>query len=82
MRRLDPKERINLQCIFKETKDPHERDRIRVILALDDGYSPSEIAGILRLSERTVYGYLKAYEEEGRTAHEPHPGKPCKLSPL
>jgi len=82
MRKLDPKQRIHLECIFKETKDPHERDRIRVIMALDRGHSPSEIADILRISERTVYSYLRAYEEEGRTAPEPHPGKPCKLSPM
>jgi transposase len=81
MRKLDPEERIRLESVLRETKDPYDRDRIRVIIALDNGYPPSKIADILRISERTVYGYLKAYEEEGRTAHEPHPGKPCKLSP-
>jgi len=80
MRKLDPAERVHLESVFKESKDPHERDRIRVIMALDNGYSPIEIADILRMSERTVYGYLKAYEEEDRITHEPHLGKPCKLS--
>jgi len=81
MRKLDPKERARLERIFQETKDLHEKDHIRVILALDNGHSPSQIADILKISERTVYGYLQTYRKEGRTTPEPHLGKPCKLAP-
>jgi len=42
----------------------HERNRLCVILARDDGLEPELIAQVLRLSRTSVYDYLTEYELE------------------
>jgi len=78
--KLTTEERVLLEATLKMTKDSHEKDRLRVILGYDEGYPLQEIANILKISERSVYGYLEDYDREKKTANNPHEGRPCKLS--
>ena len=50
---------------LKEERDPQERDMLRMVLLLKEGYKPKEVATILRTTERTVYTWKKRYREEG-----------------
>lgn len=80
MKKLTPQERIELELTLKVTKDVNERDRIRVILGIDNGHSIEDIVDILRIGERTIYKYFEDYQKEGKTINDPHEGKPCRLS--
>jgi putative transposase len=50
---------------LKREKDPKVRDRIRMIILLEEGYKQREVARIMRTTERTVYTWKKRYEREG-----------------
>lgn len=58
---LTVRERVQLiQCHRKE-RDGRVRDRIKTVLAYDDGYSYSEIAKILLLDDETIRRYIEGY---------------------
>ncbi len=80
MQKLSQEQRSILELQLKRTRDVHERNRLCVILARDEGHSPDVIANILRLSRESVFGYLRDYENEGKTQHDPKGGRQCKLS--
>lgn len=80
MLKLSTEQRSYLEHRLKKTRDVNERNRICVVLDRDDGYTPKEIATILRISESSVYDYLKEYEQKQKTVNEPHVGKTSKLS--
>jgi len=61
------------------TKDPHERVRLCVILARSEGMSHELIAQSHRISVSSVYQYLRDYEKENKTQHEPKSGAQSKL---
>lgn len=60
---LSPDERINLIRLEKQVSDKKTAIRIRVILALDNGYSIKEVAEILLLNEDTITGIKKKYDK-------------------
>jgi transposase len=68
---LTNQDRNQLEEKLKKSRDMHERDRLRVILARDEGLKPELIAQVLKLSIRSVFGYLEDWEKEGKTQHDP-----------
>jgi len=50
---------------LKREKDPKVRDRLRMIVLLEEGYKQREVARIMRTTVRTVYKWKKRYEREG-----------------
>lgn len=60
---LLPEERIELLKLEKQIKDKKVAIRIRVILALDAGYTIAEVAGILLLDEDTITKWRKKYQK-------------------
>ena len=76
-RKLTARERADLQRWHQEIRDKKICDRIKAVLAYDDGYSYSEIARILLLDDETirrhVIGYFKGHklkpENGGSSSH-------------
>lgn len=60
-------ERERLLSLHKLSKDKRECDRIKAILAYDDGYSYSEIARILLIDDETVRRHIKDYFSKKKT---------------
>lgn len=54
-------ERADVQKHYKKERDGRIRDRIKIVLAYDDGYTCSEIARILLLDHETIFRHIKAY---------------------
>jgi len=66
---LGPAERERLKGLHRGTRDGRVRDRIKVVLAADKGYTHAQIADMLLLSESAVREHLKDYaEREGKLA--------------
>lgn len=61
---LNPKERQKLIERHRKERDGRIRDRIKAVLAYDDGYSYSEIARILLLDDQTIRRHLDDYQRE------------------
>jgi len=62
-RKLTAEERIVLEARHQKERDGRTRDRIKAVLAYDDGYSYSEIARILLLDDETIRRHIKGYFE-------------------
>lgn len=60
---LLPEERKELLKLAKQIKDAKTAIRIRVVLALDVGYTEKEVAEILLLDEDTVTRWKRKYEK-------------------
>jgi len=60
---LEPEERKDLIRLGKQIKDVKGAIRVRVILALDAGYTIKEVADILLVDEDTVSKWKKKYEK-------------------
>jgi transposase len=60
---LQPEERKDLIRLGKQIKDVKGAIRVRVILALDAGYTIKEVADILLVDEDTVSKWKKKYEK-------------------
>lgn len=70
MRQLTTSERTNLQRRHKKERDKRICDRIKAVLAYDDGYNYSEIARILLLDDETVRRHITQYFSKCRlTSH-------------
>ena len=82
MNKLSPDQRHIFKLQVKKTRDMHERNRLCVILARDDGLEPELIAQVLRLSRTSVYDYLREYELEKKTQHDSRGGTESKLSKI
>lgn len=80
MNKLPPTKKSAFEVQVKKTRDVHERNRLCVILARDDGMEPDLIAQILRLSRTSVYDYLREYESQEKTQHTSKGGSESKLS--
>jgi len=78
---LNSKEREKLITRHRKERDGRVRDRIKAVLAYDDGYSYSEIARILLLDDETIRRHIDDYlkEEKVFTANG---GSNSKLSDL
>ena len=61
IRKLSTQERIDLQKRHKKERDKRVCDRIKAVLAYDDGYSYSEISRILLLDDETIRRHVEAY---------------------
>ncbi len=80
MNKLTPAQRSTFEVLVKKTRDMHERNRLCVILARDDGLEPNLIAQVLRLSIRSVYDYLSDYQTNEKIKHDTKGGTESKLS--
>ena len=60
-RRLTAQERADLQKRHKKERDGRIRDRIKAVLAFDDGYNYSEIAKLLLLDDETIRRHISNY---------------------
>lgn len=58
---LTSKERQNLIARHRKERDKRICDRIKAVLAYDDGYSYSEIAKILLLDDETIRRHIEDY---------------------
>lgn len=61
---LTAKERERLVQRHRKERDGRIRDRIKAVLAYDDGYSYSEIARILLLDDETIRRHIDDYKRE------------------
>ena len=61
IKKLTEQERIDLQRQHKKERDKRICDRIKAVLAFDDGYNYSEIARILLLDDETIRRHIHAY---------------------
>ena len=60
---IEPDERAQLEQLAHTTKDKKTADRIRIILALDDGYRAIDVARIFRLDEDTVKKWRNKFKK-------------------
>lgn len=61
---LTSNERHNLVQRHRKERDKRICDRIKAVLAYDDGYSYAEIAKILLLDDETIRRHIKDYQRE------------------
>src|SRR5690242_9309213 len=61
---LTPKQREKLLQRHRKERDGRVRDRIKAVLAYDDGYSYTEIAKILLLDDETIRRHIDDYWRE------------------
>jgi len=61
---LTSKEREKLKQRHRKERDKRVCDRIKAVLAYDDGYSYSEIAHILLLDDETIRRHIDDYQRE------------------
>ena len=80
MIKLTVAQKTFLEAELKKAREASERNRLCVILGHDDGLSISELARVLRLSPATVCNYLKDYESNQKTKHDPKGGTESKLT--
>ena len=69
-RKLSPKERQYLIACHRKERNGKVRDRIKAVLAFDEGYSYSEIARILLLDDETIRRHIKDYFDKHKLAPE------------
>lgn len=78
---LNTTDRQDLEAAYRSARDKRTANSINLILLLDDGYSQSEVASILRLDQSTVSRLLQKYQSEGLVSYTASPfnGGICKL---
>lgn len=69
-RKLSTKERTNLIQHHRKERDKRVCDRIKAVLAYDEGYSYAEIARILLLDDETIRRHIGDYFEKNKLAPE------------
>lgn len=69
-RKLTPTERAKLTRLHKKERNGKARDRIKAVLAYDDGYSYLEISRILLLDDETIRRHIKDYFDKNKLAPE------------
>jgi|SRR5579871_1185859 len=67
---LTLKERENLIRRHRKERDKRVCDRIKAVLAYDDGYSYSEIAKILLLDDETIRRHIEDYQTKNKLKPE------------
>jgi transposase len=73
-----------LESWLKTTRTTNGRaTRARILLALHEGYNPTEVAQAQNVSRKTVYKWIHRYEAGGIEGldDEPRPGRPSVLTP-
>ena len=76
---LAPAERERLKGLHRGTRDGRVRDRIKVVLAADKGYTHAQIADMLLLSESAVREHLKDYATQAGKLAPANGGRVSKL---
>jgi len=61
-----------LKAEIRKTKDGRYELRLRVILMLKEGYSPTEIKKVLMVAGATYSRWIKRYNEEGKDGLKRH----------
>ena len=79
-RKLTPREREKLINSHRKEREGKVRDRIKAVLAYDEGYSYSEIARILLLDDETIRRHIKDYFSQKKLAPE-NGGSASRLTP-
>ena len=69
-RKLSQKELATLIACHRKERNGKVRDRIKAVLAYDEGYSYSEIVRILLLDNETIRRHIKDYFDENKLAPE------------
>lgn len=64
--KLSDKQRQDLIQRHRKERDGRVRDRIKAVLAYDDGYSYTEIARILLLDDETIRRHIDDYQQENK----------------
>ncbi len=72
---LDEAEKITLQEGRKNGNAQAFQERCHCLLLSCEGYQVKELAGIFRVSEITVYGWLKRWEISGLVGLKDKPGR-------
>jgi predicted ArsR family transcriptional regulator len=68
--KLSVQEQANLKQRHRKERDGRIRDRIKAVLAYDQGYSYSEIARILLLDDETIRRHIEDYLKEKKLKPE------------
>ena len=77
---LTPSKRAEFEKLVRSTKNIDEKDRLRTILAYDEGHDVRDIADILKISDSTTYNYINDYLRQNKIAHSPRGGSDSKLT--
>ena len=64
--KLTEKQRKDLIQRHRQERDKRICDRIKAVLAFDDGYSYTEIAHILLLDDETIRRHIDDYQRENK----------------
>ena len=78
-RRLTIQERTDLKIRHKKERDKRICDRMKAVLAYDDGYNYSEIAKILLLDDETIHRHIEDYWAQKKLSPE-NGGSASKLN--
>ena len=81
MTTLKNNDRLQLEAAYRVTRDKRTANSINLLLLMDDGYSQSEVAAILRLDQSTVSRQVQQYLTQGLAQYleSPFGGGKCKL---
>ena len=81
---LSEEAKVVLEGWLRNTKTTNGRaTRARILLALHEGYNPTEVARAQNVSRNTVYKWIHRYEAGGVEGldDEPRSGRPSVLTP-
>ena len=84
VRDIPPEEKIELETLYRRTKDVRARERTQIILlAAEQGVTVPEIARIVRRNDQTVRTWVKRFNAEGINGlyDLPRPGAPKTVTP-
>jgi transposase len=65
MEKLDPKVHALLKQEQRKTRDKKIYVKVTIILMLDKGFTPQQVAEVLGIDDATVYRHKERYETEG-----------------
>lgn len=77
---LTASRRAEFEKLVRITRNIDEKDRLRAILAYDEGHDVHDIANILKISDSTTYNYINDYLKQNKIAHSPRGGSDSKLT--
>ena len=81
MKKLTQIEKKVLEAEIKKCREVSDkRNRACVILGHDEGLTIEQMAKTFRLSQATIYNYLKDYKDEEKLQNEPRGGRESKLN--
>ncbi len=84
VRDIAPEEKVELETLYRQTKDVRMRERTQIILlAAKQGMTVPEIRRIVWRNDQTVRTWIKRFNAEGITGlyDKPRPGAPPTVTP-